>query len=134
METVVYPVLKDMAERQALFAGLLYVGLCLTAQGPRVIEFNVRFGDPEAQVLLPLLKTSPYETFLLTATGILAGLGALQWHDRSAVTVVLACKGYPQNPSAGNLIIGVDGPGYLHAAGRVEVARPDWPVCSLEFS
>jgi phosphoribosylamine--glycine ligase len=120
MQTVVYPVLKEMANRQAPFAGLLCVGLCLTAQGPRVIEFNVRFGDPEAQVLLPLLKTSPYELFHCAATGTLGRLGPLQWHDQSAVTVVIASKGYPENPSAGDLITGVDGPvGYLHAGTRL---------------
>jgi phosphoribosylamine---glycine ligase len=119
MQTVVYPVLKEMANRQAPFAGLLYVGLCLTAQGPRVIEFNVRFGDPEAQVLLPLLKTSPYELFHRAATGTLAGLGPLQWHDQSAVTVVIASKGYPESPSAGDRITGADGPGYLHAGTRL---------------
>jgi phosphoribosylamine--glycine ligase len=119
METVVHPVLKEMAARQTPFAGLLYVGLCLTPQGPRVIEFNVRFGDPEAQVLLPLLKTSPYELFYRAATGTLAGLEPLQWHEGSAVTVVLASKGYPQNPSAGDLITGVNGPGYLHAGTRL---------------
>jgi phosphoribosylamine--glycine ligase len=119
MQTVVYPVLKEMADRQAPFAGLLYVGLCLTAQGPRVIEFNVRFGDPEAQVLLPLLKTSPYELFHRAATGALAGLGPLQWQDQCAVTVVIASKGYPESPSAGDLITGADGPGYLHAGTRL---------------
>jgi phosphoribosylamine--glycine ligase len=109
-----------MASRQAPFAGLLYVGLCLTAQGPRVIEFNVRFGDPEAQVLLPLLKTSSSELFRRAATGTLGGLGPLQWHDQCAVTVVIASKGYPESPSAGDLITGAAGPGYLHAGTRLD--------------
>ena len=119
MQTVVYPVLREMAGRMAPFAGLLYVGLCLTARGPRVIEFNVRFGDPEAQVLLPLLETSPYELFHRAATGTLADLGPLQWHDQSVVTVVIASKGYPGSPSAGDLITGAAGPGYLHAGTRL---------------
>ena len=120
MDTVVHPVMKEMAARGTPFAGLLYVGLCLTAEGPRVIEFNVRFGDPEAQVLLPLLRTSPYELFHRAATGMLDGLGALRWHEKSAVTVVIASKGYPVSPSAGDLIAGADGPGYLHAGTRLD--------------
>lgn len=118
MDTVVYPTLAEMANRGAPFAGLLYVGLCLTAAGPRVIEFNVRFGDPEAQVLLPLLATSPAELFHRAATGALADLGPLRWHDQAAVTVVLASRGYPVHPSTGDLIVGADGPGYLHAGTR----------------
>ena len=115
LENVVHPVLKEMAGRGAPFAGLLYVGLCLTDQGPRVIEFNVRFGDPEAQVLLPLLRTSPAELFHRAATGTLDGLEPLRWHDKAAVTVVIASQGYPETPGSGDLINGVDGPGYLHA-------------------
>ncbi|GAA0546611.1 phosphoribosylamine--glycine ligase [Paractinoplanes ferrugineus] len=119
LENVVHPVLKEMADRGAPFAGLLYVGLCLTDQGPRVIEFNVRFGDPEAQVLLPLLRTSPAELFYRAATGTLEGLEPLRWHDKAAVTVVIASKGYPEQPSSGDCITGVDGPGYLHAGTRL---------------
>jgi phosphoribosylamine--glycine ligase len=118
VDTVVRPALAEMARRGSPFAGLLYVGLCLTAAGPRVIEFNVRFGDPEAQVLLPLLRTSPAELFHRAATGTLADLGPLRWHDHAAVTVVLASRGYPAHPSGGDLIIGADGPGYLHAGTR----------------
>ncbi|WP_436528417.1 phosphoribosylamine--glycine ligase [Actinoplanes sp. HUAS TT8] len=119
LQTVVHPVLKEMAGRGAPFAGLLYVGLCLTRQGPRVIEFNVRFGDPEAQVLLPLLRTSPAALFHRAATGTLDQLEPLSWHDKAAVTVVVASKGYPEQPSAGDPITGVDGPGYLHAGTRL---------------
>ena len=96
------------------------MGLCLTAAGPRVIEFNARFGDPEAQVLLPLLCTSPLELFHRAATGTLDGLGPLQWHERSAVTVVIASSGYPLSPSSGDLIVGADGPGYQHAGTRLD--------------
>jgi phosphoribosylamine--glycine ligase len=119
LQSVVHPVLKEMAGRGAPFAGLLYVGLCLTKQGPRVIEFNVRFGDPEAQVLLPLLRTSPAELFYRAATGTLDQLEPLRWHDQAAVTVVVASKGYPEQPSSGAVITGAEGPGYLHAGTRL---------------
>ena len=102
---VLAPMIAEMAARGTPFVGLLYAGLALTDHGTRVIEFNARFGDPETQVLIPLLKT-PLATLLYNAaTGNLKGT-TLDWNDDSAVTVVLAAEGYPAAPKSGGLITG----------------------------
>jgi phosphoribosylamine--glycine ligase len=102
---VLAPMIAEMAARGTPFVGLLYAGLALTDHGTRVIEFNARFGDPETQVLIPLLKT-PLATLLYkAATGDLAGT-TLDWKDDSAVTVVLAAEGYPAEPKSGGLVTG----------------------------
>ena len=102
---VLAPMIAEMSARGTPFVGLLYAGLALTDHGTRVIEFNARFGDPETQVLIPLLKT-PLATLLYkAATGDLAGT-TLDWKDDSAVTVVLAAEGYPSAPKSGGAITG----------------------------
>ncbi len=102
---VLAPMIAEMAARGTPFVGLLYAGLALTDHGTRVIEFNARFGDPETQVLIPLLKT-PLATLLYNAaTGNLKGT-RLDWKDESAVTVVLAAEGYPAAPKSGGAITG----------------------------
>ena len=102
---VLAPMIAEMAARGTPFVGLLYAGLALTDHGTRVIEFNARFGDPETQVLIPLLKT-PLATLLFNAaTGNLKGT-TLDWKDESAVTVVLAAEGYPAAPKSGGAITG----------------------------
>jgi phosphoribosylamine--glycine ligase len=102
---VLAPMIAEMAARGTPFVGLLYAGLALTDHGTRVIEFNARFGDPETQVLIPLLKT-PLATLLYNAaTGKLNGT-TLDWKDDSAVTVVLAAEGYPVAPKSGGVITG----------------------------
>jgi len=94
---IAMPVINEMNRRGISFSGLLYVGLVLTENGLKVIEFNVRFGDPETQVLIPLLET-PLATLLLkAATGALDDV-VLSWKEASAVTVVLAAEGYPNAP------------------------------------
>jgi phosphoribosylamine--glycine ligase len=114
LSTVVSPVLAEMRYRGAPFQGLLYCGLALTAKGPKVVEFNARFGDPETQVVLPLLA-SPLCTLLhAAATGTLADVPAPRWRQASAVTVVIASHGYPSGSRSGDTITGADGPGYLH--------------------
>lgn len=109
MTSVVYPTLVDMTRRGMPFAGLLYVGLVLTADGLEVIEFNCRFGDPETQVVLALLKTPLAGLLRAAATGDLAAHPTLSWHDGAAVTVVLASEGYPGTPHTGDVIRGADG-------------------------
>jgi phosphoribosylamine--glycine ligase len=102
---VLAPMIAEMAARGTPFVGLLYAGLALTDHGTRVIEFNARFGDPETQVLIPLLK-NPLATLLYNAaTGNLKGT-ILEWKDDSAVTVVLAAEGYPAAPKSGGAITG----------------------------
>jgi len=100
---VLAPMIAEMAARGTPFVGLLYAGLALTDHGTKVIEFNARFGDPETQVLIPLLKTPLAQLLYKAATRNLEGT-ALEWRDDSAVTVVLAAKGYPSAPQSGDLI------------------------------
>jgi phosphoribosylamine--glycine ligase len=103
---VLAPIVAEMAARGTPFAGLLYAGLSLTDHGLRVIEFNVRFGDPETQVLIPRLKTPLASLLYKAATRDLNGV-SLNWRNDSAVTVVLASKGYPSSPQVGGDITNV---------------------------
>ena len=105
------PVLDELARRGTPFRGILYAGLMLTADGPRVLEFNARFGDPETEAILPRLRSDLLS--LLEATAQPDGLAQvtiddLEWDPRTAVTVVLAAGGYPQDPRAGDVIDGLD--------------------------
>jgi phosphoribosylamine--glycine ligase len=115
MAETVRPTLAEMRERGTPFAGLLYVGLALTAKGPKVIEFNARFGDPETQVVLALLATPLGDLLRAAATGALAELPPLRWHDGAAVTVVVAGHNYPGTPRTGDVITGGEQPGVIHA-------------------
>ncbi len=102
------PIVDLMRERGTPFHGVLYGGLMLTAAGPRVIEFNVRFADPETQALLPRLRSDLLGALrAATRPGGLAGL-TLEWSPRWAVTVVLASAGYPESSSSGDVITGLD--------------------------
>ena len=80
----------------------------LTKEGPKVIEFNARFGDPETQVVLPLLDSSVSELLLASATGSLAAAAPLRWRDEAAVVIVIASEGYPAQPRTGDIIFGID--------------------------
>ncbi|WP_030438433.1 phosphoribosylamine--glycine ligase [Actinoplanes subtropicus] len=115
MRETVEPTLAEMRSRGIPFAGLLYVGLALTPDGPKVIEFNARFGDPETQVVLALLATPLAGLLQAAATGKLAGHPPLRWHDGSAVTVVVASQNYPGTPRTGDVITGAEVPGVIHA-------------------
>jgi phosphoribosylamine--glycine ligase len=115
LRDVVHPLLGELRARDATFNGLLYCGLALTADGPKVIEFNARFGDPETQVLLPLLTTPLAGLLHAAATGRLAEHPPLTWRAGAAVTVVLASAGYPGTPETGAVISGADAPGVVHA-------------------
>jgi phosphoribosylamine---glycine ligase len=102
------PVVDELARRGTPFHGVLYAGLMLCADGPRVLEFNVRFGDPEAQAVLPRLRADVLDLLeRATRPGGLAG-AALDWDERAAVTVVLASRGYPSAPETGDPITGLD--------------------------
>jgi phosphoribosylamine--glycine ligase len=124
---VVQPVADEMAERGVPFSGLLYAGLALTSNGPAVIEFNCRFGDPETQVVLALLRTPLAGLLNAVATGMLAEQPPLEWSDGAAVTVVVAAEGYPGTPRLGDVITGAEGEGVLHAGTR---RREDGAVVS----
>jgi len=106
--TVHQPVVDELHRRGTPFHGCLYAGLMLTADGPRVLEFNVRFGDPETQAVLPRLGSDLLELALRAVRpGGLEG-AVLEWDDRWAVTVVLATAGYPASASRGDVIAGVE--------------------------
>ncbi len=108
IESVVQPTLDEMARRGAPFRGCLYVGLALTAAGPRVIEFNVRFGDPDIQPVLAVLDSPLGELLLAAAQGRLDEVPAPRFRDEAAVSVVLASAGYPETSSSGDVITGAD--------------------------
>jgi phosphoribosylamine--glycine ligase len=106
--TVHQPVLEELRARGIPFHGVLYAGLMLTADGPKVLEFNVRFGDPECQAVLPRLRSDPLELLLrATRPGGLAGF-PIEWDERVSVTLVLASRGYPETSSSGDVIAGLD--------------------------
>ena len=97
MERFIRPTLAEMARRGTPFRGVLFAGLMLTEQGPKLIEYNVRFGDPECQCLLLRLKSDLLAALVAACEGELANFD-LRWHDRAAVAVVLAAEGYPVHP------------------------------------
>jgi phosphoribosylamine--glycine ligase len=116
--SVVQPVVDELVARDSSFSGLLYAGLIMTTEGPQVIEFNCRFGDPETQVVLALLRTPLAGLLHATATGTLAKHPPLEWEEGAAVTVVLAADGYPGKPHTGDVITGAEADGVLHAGTR----------------
>jgi phosphoribosylamine--glycine ligase len=107
-ERVLQPTVDELRRRDTPFVGLLYAGLALTSRGLQVIEFNCRFGDPETQVLLPMLQTPLGSLLHAAATGKLDEFGKLHWHSGSAVTVVVAAQNYPAKPRGGDVITGID--------------------------
>jgi len=100
MNEIFLPTIKAMADEGRPFTGCLYFGLMITADGPKVIEYNCRFGDPETQVVLPLLEGSLLEIMLATATGTLAET-EVKFAEKSAACVILASKGYPESYEKG---------------------------------
>lgn len=131
IETIALPTVRQLAEEQTPFIGLLYAGLILTPRGIRVIEFNARFGDPETQAVLPRLATPLSGLLFAAATGGLGGLPRPEFRPDAAVTVVLASEGYPEAPETGRLIEGLDeaasvpGVHLAHAATAVGIASEE---------
>jgi phosphoribosylamine--glycine ligase len=105
--TIMQPVIDGMTARGTPYVGALYGGLMLTDEGPKALEFNCRFGDPETQVILPLLETDIYTVLEACTDGQLAGLD-LQWKSDCCATVVLASGGYPGDYKTGKTIAGLD--------------------------
>ena len=108
IETIALPTVRQLAEEQTPFIGLLYAGLILTPRGIRVIEFNARFGDPETQVVLPRLETPLSGLLYAAATGGCGSLPRPSFRADAAVTVVLASEGYPEAPQTGRVIEGAE--------------------------
>ena len=115
---IAQPIVDEMARRGTAFIGLLYCGLALTAEGPHVVEFNVRFGDPEAQVVLARLTSSLPELLHHAATGRLAEASAPTWSEQAAVDLVLAAPGYP-----GAVSVPSGSAGSTGSAGTAEAAE-----------
>ena len=109
---LVEPLLASLRDAGTPYRGILYLGLMLTASGPMVLEINARFGDPEAQVILPLVAEDLYPLFLAAARGALPAErhGTFLAHAGAAVCVILAVRGYPGHPETGDVIEGLDGP------------------------
>lgn len=105
---VLEPAIRGILDEGAPFVGVLYAGLMLTPEGPQVIEFNVRFGDPETQAVLPLLESDFYLLLQAAATGKLHELPELKWQNASAACVVMASRGYPGDYEGGVPITGLD--------------------------
>jgi len=119
---VLDPVLAEMSTRGAAFSGLLYAGLVLTADGPKVIEFNCRFGDPETQVVLELLDSPLGALLAAAAAGDLRAVPSPHWKAGAAVTVVIAAHGYPESPTVGDVVVGADQDGIMHAGTKLDDA------------
>lgn len=113
MREIIEPTIAAMRSRGTPFKGVLFAGLMITDQGPKLIEYNVRFGDPETQVLMMRLKSDLLAALLATADGVLKSFD-VRWHDDAALTVVMAANGYPGPPLKGTEIKG------LEAAGAIE--------------
>ncbi len=128
MDGFIRPALVAMAARGTPFRGILFAGLMLTAAGPRLIEYNVRFGDPECQALLPRLRSDLVPGLLAACEGELNRFD-LRWRDEACVAVVMAASGYPEAPRIGTPIDGLEAaasvPGAMvfEAATRVEAGR-----------
>jgi phosphoribosylamine--glycine ligase len=127
MVTIVRPALAELRRRGTPFSGLLYAGLCLTAAGPRVVEFNARFGDPETQVILDRLATPLGGLLRAAADGDLASAPALTWQPGSAVSVVIAAEGYPAAPAGGDAIAGLEAAGAVPGAYVLQAGTSTGP-------
>ncbi len=128
MDEIIQPTLAGMAKRGTPFKGVLFAGLMITEMGPQLIEYNVRFGDPECQVLMMRLKSDLLPALLATADGTLDQV-KLDWYDDAVLTVVMAAKGYPGTHEKGSEIRGLDKAGAMegvevfHAGTKADGAR-----------
>jgi phosphoribosylamine--glycine ligase len=107
LDTIIRPTVDGLAQEGSPYSGLLYAGLMITLSGPKILEFNARFGDPETQALLPLLKSDLAEVCLATAQGRLHEI-AVEWENKSSATVVMSAEGYPGPYRQGDLIEGLE--------------------------
>ena len=105
---IVRPTVNGMAAEGAPFCGVLFAGLMATDEGPKLVEFNARFGDPECQVLMLRLKSDIVPYLLAAATGRLDRLAPPMWRSEAAICVVMAARGYPESPVTGSVIRGLD--------------------------
>ena len=107
MDELVYPTLRAMKAKGMPNKGVLYVGIMLTEQGPKLVEYNARFGDPECQVLMLRMMSDLVPALIACAEGQLKNI-SLRWYDDTAITVIMATKGYPGDYGKGSRIEGLD--------------------------
>jgi phosphoribosylamine---glycine ligase len=130
VSTVIQPTIDELRRRETPYVGVLYAGLVLTADGPSVIEFNARFGDPETQVVLDRLATPLSGLLEACAVGSLGSVPPIEWHPGAAVTVVIAAENYPGTPKTDDPIAGieeaeqVEGAYVLHAGTKTQRGLP----------
>jgi phosphoribosylamine--glycine ligase len=128
LDEIIRPTVAGMRKRGTPFKGVLYLGVMITKDGPKLIEYNVRFGDPETQVLMMRLRSDLLPALLATSDGVLDAFD-LRWHEEPALTVVMAAKGYPGTPTRGTEIKGLEhaaevpGVEIFHAGTRLEGGR-----------
>jgi phosphoribosylamine--glycine ligase len=128
MSAIVAPTMRAMQAMGTPYKGVLYAGLMITPQGPKLIEYNVRFGDPETQVLMPRLMSDLLPALLASRDGMLKSFD-LRWYETPALTVVMAAKGYPGQYARGTVIEGLDdaaaveGVEIFHAGTKAEGGR-----------
>ena len=108
MDEILTPTIRGMVAEGAPFTGVLFAGLMMTTEGPKLIEYNVRFGDPECQVLMRRLETDLLAMMIAAAKGKLADVGSVEWSQNAVVNVVVAAKGYPGSYAKGETIKGVE--------------------------
>ncbi|MDP3042078.1 MAG: phosphoribosylamine--glycine ligase [Candidatus Omnitrophota bacterium] len=108
LDKIIYRTIDGLAKEGIDYRGVLYAGIMLTKDGPQALEFNVRFGDPETQAILPRLKSDLVEVMLATSVGKLAKIGALKWDSRACICVVCSAGGYPGDYSPGEEISGLE--------------------------
>jgi phosphoribosylamine---glycine ligase len=113
MRLIIAPTVTELTSRGIDFRGVLYAGVMLTDSGPKLLEYNVRFGDPETEVLVPLLGFRLFDLLLRVGEGRLGDVSDSDWGSGAAVTVVLASEGYPQHPRTGDVIEGLGPDGQL---------------------
>ena len=114
MDEIVRPTARALAADGTPFSGVLYAGLMLTSDGPKLIEYNVRFGDPECEAIMPLIEGDFAELLNAVATGRLAAIGAPRLSPKHSMTVIVAARGYPGTPASGGAI------GAIESAEQVE--------------
>ena len=128
-ETVFLPLLEEFQKRGIVYNGVIYAGLMITAEGPRVLEFNCRFGDPETQVVLPRLENDLLDIVEAVCEERLCE-HHLEWDSRSAVCVIMAARGYPEAPEKGAVITGLD---EVQQDGRVLVFHSGTARCGRDY-
>ena len=107
MDHIIRPTLRELTSRSIQYRGVLYAGLMITSDGMKLIEFNVRFGDPECQALMLRLQSDPLSAFRAACEGRLRD-ASVRWDDRTAIAIVMATEGYPEAPMYGGTIEGLD--------------------------